>query len=165
MASKSRNLRNLFSVTHLQSTCFLPLVKCRIQLLTGKELLNHSLLKTIKRILTYKAFFIDKINPNATIRNGYWNRRYRRGFCVLWKRTISHSNYQLPIRLFVRWRPTCQGHAPKDKCDLRKNRYQDWQQYSGDTRINRPNNSLKCHHHCTKYKFEVKTPTLENFQE
>ena len=109
------------------------------------------------------AFFIDKINPNATTRNGYWDLRYRRGFCVLWKRTIYHSNYQLPIRLFVRWRPTCQGHAPKDKCDLRKNRYQDWQQYSGDTRINKPNNSLKCHHHCTKYKFEVKTPTLREF--
>ena len=34
-----------------------------------------------------------------------------------------------------------------------------------ETLGNRPNNSLKCHHHCTKYKFEVKTPTLENFQE
>lgn len=52
------------------------------------------------------AFFIDKINPNATTRNGYWNLRYRRGFVFYGKEpfTIQITSYQF-VYSFVEGQP------------------------------------------------------------
>ena len=80
------------------------------------------------------------------------------------KKRLDHLPFKLPVtNSFIR---SLKANLPRTRSER-----QMWpsekpvsrQQYSGDIRINKPNNSLKCHHHCTKYKFEVKTPTLREF--
>ena len=79
---------------------------------------------------------------------------------------ISEYKLQLVQVISFCWLATRNGEIilyDKDVTIL-KRRHQDGLRI-GDTSLNRPKNSLKCHNHCTKSKFVVKTATLENCQE